>query len=73
MLATTPYRMRTANYSLRFSFDLLGLALFVRVRSRAWFYKVLPIAPSTFRCISPARFFFLLVFVRALQVRHFCY
>lgn len=51
MLATTPYRMvgnTSANYVIRPSAGHFGLASQRPVRRRAWFYKVLPIAPSTF-------------------------
>ena len=41
MLATTPYRILDVNCAW-FSLDQLILALFVCVRSRAWFYKSLP-------------------------------
>ena len=58
--------MRTANYSLRFSFDPLGLALFVLMPPRAWFYIVpmLPLHPT-------APIFFFAFFLLPLAVEAF--
>jgi hypothetical protein len=58
--------MGTVKDSLRFNFDLFGLALFIRVRSRAWLYLVpLPAQQPRFP-FSPS-------FSLGLILRHFCY
>ena len=67
MLATTPYRRGTANYSLKFICDLLGLALSVRVCFRVWFKSLALPLPS-----NNPDFLFRLPFSYASQVRHFC-